>query len=133
MTHLRVNNEVGTLQRIRLNLQQLIVGANDIIFKLNYKKYIYYEHNKITYLWNKLSALHIKLDIQGAWRPTLRTHNDQFIMEAFVDKGYTRSVLTVLNNVRVYMKVVVLNNITIQDGTKMIPWAIYSEINTHNN
>ena len=133
MTHLRVNNEVGTPQRIRLNLQQLIVGANNTIFKLNYKRYIYYEHNKITYLWNKLSALRIKLDIQGAWRPTLRTHNDHFIMEAFVNKGYTSSVLTVLNNVRVYMKVVVLNNVTIQDGTKMIPWAIYSEINTHNN
>ena len=31
MSHLRGNDEAGTLQRILFNLQQLIVGANDFI------------------------------------------------------------------------------------------------------
>ena len=64
-----------------------------------------------------------------AWRATLGIQNDKFITEPFINKGYHSSVLAVLNNVRIYMKVVVLSNITVKSGTTMASWELRSEIN----
>ena len=57
------------------------------------------------------------------------TKGDKFIMESFISKGYTGKILKVLNNVRIYMKVVVLSNITKDDGKPMASWTLRSEIN----
>ena len=45
-------------------------------------------------------------------------------MEAFIDKGYPTSLLEVLNNGRVYMKVILLSDISKMDGIKMTQWAL---------
>ena len=45
-------------------------------------------------------------------------------MENFIDKGYSTSILTVLNDVRVFMKVVVLSDILTYQGTKMSHWVL---------
>ena len=49
-------------------------------------------------------------------------------MEALIDKGYNTSVLEVLNDVRVYMKVTVLSDIS-QDGRHMAKWALAGQQN----
>ena len=49
-------------------------------------------------------------------------------MEAFIDKGYTRTVLEVLNDIEVYMKVVVLSDIS-RNGKKMANWALATKQN----
>ena len=71
----------------------------------------------------KLFALHITLDIQGAWKPSLINDNDAFIMELFIDKGYPAAVLEVLNNIRIYMKVIVPSNLSKHNGTRISDWA----------
>ena len=73
----------------------------------------------------------IKLDIRGAWKPTLINPLDVFIMEAFIDKGYPISVLKVLNDVRVYMQVMVLSDIS-NNGIKMSQWAIEARKNPNS-
>ena len=104
MAHIRGGDDIGTLQRILLNKQQLVSGAEDFIFHTPFSRYQYCEHNEVTFLWDKLSSLGITVDIQGAWRPTKRHHQDAFIMESFIAKGYPLSTLTVLNDVRIFMK-----------------------------
>ena len=59
-------DEIGDLQMILLNKQQLVCGANDFIFQLPFNRYNYCEHNEVTFLWKELSDLEITLDIQGA-------------------------------------------------------------------
>ena len=63
-------------------------------------------------------SLRIKLEIKGAWKPSLVHPKDAFIMEKFIDKGYNKSVLEILNDIRVYMKVIVVSDLSI-NGNKM--------------
>ena len=76
MAHIRGGDDIGTLQRILLNKQQLVSGAEDFILHTSYSRYQYCEHNEVTFLWDKLSSLGITVDIQGAWRPTKRHRQD---------------------------------------------------------
>lgn len=74
-----------------------------------------------------LSRLNIKMDIQGAWKPSLANQSDVFIIEAFIDEGYPTTVLEVLNNIRVYMKVAVLSDTSKHNGIKLVNWVLRSE------
>ena len=112
VAHMCGQDAIGALQRILLNTLQLVIGSQDYIFQSVHARYPYCEANDVTFLWEKLSALNIKLDIQGAWKPSLAHDNDVFIMESFIDKGYSKAVLETLNNVRIYMKVIVLSDMS---------------------
>ena len=112
MAHIRGRDEIGDLQLILLHKQQLVSGAKEFLFQAPYDRYSYCEHNEVTFLWQQLYSLHIKLDISRAWKPTLIHPMDVFLMEAFIDKGYNITVLEVLNDVRVHMQVLVLSYIS---------------------
>ena len=132
MAHIRGGDDIGNLQRILLNKQQLVSGAQDFILQTPFSRYQYCEHNEVTFLWDKLSSLGITVEIQGAWRPTKRHPQDAFLMESFIDKGYTLPTLVVLNNVRVYMKVLVLSDMMKQRGNKMAQWALRGDGNVRH-
>ena len=53
-------------------------------------------------------------------------------MEAFIDKGYPAAVLEVLNNVRIYMKIIVLSDMIKLSGERISKWALRSEVNGAN-
>ena len=131
MAHLRGGDDIGKLQLILLNKQQLVSGAKDFLFQLQASRYTYCEHNEIVFLWKKLSSLNIKLDIKGAWKPTLKDSNDCFLMEKFIDQGYGTHTLEILNDIRVYMRVVVLSDICTQ-GSRMSKWALAAHQNICN-
>ena len=101
---------MGKVQRILLNIQKLVVGTEDFILKLDHTRYPHGEHNEVKYLWKKISALNIQLDIQGSWNPIAWTKVDTFIMEYFISKGHSGKVLKILNNMRVYMKQRMMGN-----------------------
>jgi len=132
MAHIRGEDDIGTLQRILLNKQQLVTGAEEYILQTPYAKYQYCEHNEVTFLWDQLSKLNIQVDVQGAWKPTKRHKNDVFIMEGFIAKGYPTPILAVLNDIRVYMKIVVLSDILTCQGRKMSQWALKGEVNRYH-
>ena len=45
-------------------------------------------------------------------------------MEQFIDKEYSSKTLEVLNNIRIYMKVVVLSDMNKHNRTNITQWAI---------
>ena len=53
-------------------------------------------------------------------------------MESFIDQGYSLPTLTVLNDVRIYMKVIVISDMLTERGTKMAQWAISGDSNMHH-
>ena len=106
-------------------------GAKDFLFQLPYDRYSYCEDNEVTFLWKGLAALNIKMDIKGAWKPSLTHPMDSFLMEKFVDKGCNKAVLEVLNDSRVYMKVIVLSNIS-KSGNKIAKCTLVAKFNTHS-
>ena len=109
-----------------MNKQLLVYGANDFLFHLPYSRYSYCEENEGTFLWKQLSVLNIKVDIRGAWKPTLAHPLDLVLMEDFIDRGYNTAVLDVLNDIRVYMRVTVQSEIS-NNGYKMAKWALEAE------
>ena len=54
------------------------------------------------------------------------------MMEAFIDKRYHAVVLEVLNNIRIYMQVTDLSNLSKLNGAQLSSWALWSEVNTNN-
>ena len=54
------------------------------------------------------------------------------MMEAFIDKRYHAVVLEVLNNIRIYMQVTDLSNLSKLNGAQLSSWALRSEVNTNN-
>lgn len=95
-------------------------------------RYHYCKHNKVTFLWAKLSDLNIKVDIQGAWGLAKQHPHDVFIMEKIIDKGYPVDILRVFNDARVYMNVVVFSDILMDHRIKMTKWAWRGEVNCHH-
>ena len=71
VAHMRGQDKIGTLQRILLNNLQLVIRSKDFLFQSPYSRYTYCEANDVTFLWKKMSALNIKLNIQGAWKQSL--------------------------------------------------------------
>ena len=72
------------------------------------------------------------MEVQGAWKPTKRHKNDVFIIEGFIDNGYPTPIFAVLNDIRVYMKMVVLSDILTYQGNKMSKWALQGEVNRYH-
>ena len=50
MAHIRGEDDIGTLQQILLNKQQLLAGAQDYILRTSFDRYQYCEHNEVTFL-----------------------------------------------------------------------------------
>ena len=59
------------------------------------------------------------MDIQGNWKSAIRTRHAVFMMENFIDKRYPETTLTGLNNIRIFMQVVVLSDMTKDGSTKV--------------
>ena len=116
---------------ILLHQQQLVCGAKAFLFQLPYSRYSYCEENEVTFLWRELAALKIKLDIKGAWKLSLVHPKDTSIMEEFIGKRYNKSVLEILNDIRVYMKVIVVSDLSM-NGNKMDQWALSAETNPNS-
>ena len=49
------------------------------------------------------------------------------ITELFIDTGYSASVTEVLNNIQVYMKVILLRDMSTECGTKMDQWGLQAK------
>ena len=107
------------LQRIFLK-NQSVTGDKEYLFQSDFSRYPYHEKNEVTFLWSKLSALHIMLHIQWIWKPIIRHLSGTFIMEKFIDNGYVRTTLKIISNIMIYIKVVVLSYIIKHYGTIMI-------------
>jgi hypothetical protein len=52
-----------------------------------------------------------------------QTSHDVFIMKAFIDHGFRKSELKMLNDTRLYLRVYVLSQITTMDGSQIEEWA----------
>jgi len=59
---------------------------------------------------------------------TLWKDNDVFLIERFIKaKQFSSSQMTILNEIRMYLKVSTLSDITTSDGTRFLTWALRAE------
>jgi hypothetical protein len=67
------------------------------------------------------------LEIKDLWTPAKQSQDDQFIMTAFTDMKATRAELVVLNNWRIYYRVLLFSELCFSSGQGIQP--VYLEYN----
>jgi hypothetical protein len=81
------------------------------------------------FLWQ----INATLEIQDLWLPKKQFQHDQFLMTAFVSMKASPTELTILNNWRVYYKVMLLSEICFATGTGIHPYYLEYEHDKNSN
>jgi hypothetical protein len=83
--------------------------------------------NWILHLRTLFIKINATLDIQDLWLPKTQCQHDQFIIEAFITSKATKAELTIINNWRLYYKILLYSELcySSRNGTQ----PIYLEYN----
>ena len=112
---------VGQMIRLNEELLKVELGLPGNIFAANYSLYHPLATDSwIKSIWKFLFQTQIKITMRT---PPLQATkiNDTFLMEAFQANGYKHSQLRCLNTCRKYLQVTTLGDITIADGSVILP------------
>jgi hypothetical protein len=113
--------ELGTSFIININYFQLLSGTGEPILesKLHISSYI--PMNWILHIRTLLIVINATLKIQNLWLPKLQWQNDRFLMETFVSNKETKAELNILNNWRLYYKVLLYSELCYTSGQGIQP------------
>lgn len=124
ISHIRSESQLGTLFEININYIQLLAGTGTPIFQSR-DDLSYIPMNWILHLRQFLLEINAKLEIKDLWLPKKQCTNDQFLMTAFVNMKATRAELIILNNWRLYYKIILRSELCMASGQGIQP--IYLE------
>jgi hypothetical protein len=120
ISHIRAGSQLGLSFIININYIQLHAGIGTPIL-LSKDNISYIPMNWILHLRQFL------IKINDLWIPKLQSQYDQFIMTAFVNMKATRAELVVLNNWRIYYRVLLFSELRFSLGQGIQP--VYLEYN----
>ena len=117
MKHVASQSVTGKLLRVMLELSQLEVGIGRQLFSLDYSKFqCLVTDGWIKHLWQFVSDHHICLINRLIELPLPQRSGDVFLMEEFVEQGYTKSELMILNRCRIFLQVMTLADVMTGSG-----------------
>ena len=129
--HLRNKDHTGELIRISLSYLQLLVGSTKLALNLPYSKYAgWIESSWLTSVWAFLDRTSFAVDIRRAWTPPPQRAGDVALMTFFIESGYTKRDLVLLNQCRIYHQLFFLSDIATADGRRIEEIYKTSERNT---
>jgi hypothetical protein len=115
MSHIRAQSDLGKTLIININYIQLLSGlAAPILLSRDDIRYI--PNNWILHIRTFLIEINATLDIHGLWCPKPQREADICIMAAFIQMKLSRADLIVLNNWRMYYRVIFLSEICYATG-----------------
>jgi hypothetical protein len=120
ISHLKAESELGTSIIININYLQLLAGTSKPIMESNINL-SYIPMNWILHLRTFFIEINGILEIQDLWLPKLQRQNDIFIMEAFIQAKVSKAELTILNNWRLYYKVLLYSELCYSLGSGIQP------------
>jgi hypothetical protein len=120
ISHLRVNTQFGKAFRISLNYLQLTARITEPILECR-TQLPYINSNWIMHLRQVLNEINGCLEINNIWLPKLQCSQDIPLMKAFLTKTTIRADLKVLNNWRLYFKVIFFSEICFPSGIAIQP------------
>jgi hypothetical protein len=126
ISHLRAESELGTSIIININYLQLLAGTSKPILEPNID-ISYIPMNWILHLRQFFIEINATLEIQDLWLPKQQRQHDIFIMEAFMKAKATKAELTILNNWRIYYKVLLYSELCYASGNDI--QHLYTEYN----
>ena len=114
--YLRQDNEVGKLLSIQLETHQMLIGSEQFFLHLNPDIYSYGEPSWSQFLWEQCHKFGVTLHFKALWKETIARENDRFIMDKIVKQIQKSYVLKRLNDIRLYLKVSRVSDITNAEG-----------------
>jgi hypothetical protein len=108
ISHIRANSQLGISMIININFIQLHAGIGTPIFESK-ADLSYVSMNWLLHLRQFLIEINATLEIQGLWLPKQQSQHDQFLMSSFVEMKATRAELIILNNWRLYYRVILFS------------------------
>ena len=121
LMHYGCDTATGRFMRASYSLFLLELGISAQPLQEPYKKYSFLStHSWMKMLWEKLSMFSVRTIIADGGLDNPRD-GDRFLMQVFVDKGYSRETLLRLNRVRVYWQVLFVSDILTASGNKIDP------------
>jgi len=123
------NSESICWQQLKLGLEiaQNMIGSYDIIFNSNYTHLNHLlPHTWIKSLWKFMFDQRLSVRGWGTQISPKREH-DPPIMNTFVQKGVTKTTLSILNKCRKYINAICLSDICTGDGLRIAELSIKCE------
>jgi hypothetical protein len=114
-SHLRANNQCGKAFRINLNYLRLMAGITELLLESR-TQLPYIDSNWIMHLCRFLNEINRRLEIKNTWLPKIQSSQDIPLMKAFLAKTSIQAELKVLNNWRLYFKVIFFSEICFPSG-----------------
>jgi hypothetical protein len=124
ISHIRAVTQLRTLFIININYIQLHAGIGEPIFQCQ-TDLSYISMNWLLHLRQFLVEVNATLEIQDLWLPRKQCANDQFLMTALRNMKATKAELIILNNWRIYYRIMLLSEICFSSGQGIQP--IYLE------
>ena len=121
--YLRHQNHEGNLLRIQMNQHQQLIGSEAHFLSLPSTNYPYGEEIRVQFLWDNNTKWGITLQVQGAWRHHMQRENDKSLMDGIVAVIKNPLHLRRINDVKLFLKVGLLSDITTLDGSSFLPWT----------
>ena len=118
MGYLRQQERVGQLLTIQMDTHQLLIGSSQFFMTLDPSVYSYGETSRIQFLWEQCHAHGVKIHIKNQWREKITRRHDVFIMDEMVKRVTNPTTLRRMNDIRLYLRVSKLSDITNPAGTK---------------
>ena len=102
----------GRLLQISLESAQLEIGIGRSIFSLNYEDYHFLLTDCwIKHLWKFTYYNDIRIRDHHSELPSLQRENNLYLMEIFVNEGYSKIKLKNINRCRQYLQVIMLSDV----------------------
>jgi hypothetical protein len=115
ISHLRAGTKQSIFFITNINHIQLHTGIGEHVF-MSQKDISYIPMNWLLHIRHFLLETKATLDIQYLWLPKIQCQNDQFIMEEFIAMTASAAELVILNNWRIYYKVLLLSELCFSSG-----------------
>ncbi len=123
--HLKLKDDIGDLILIAISHLQLHTGSGDPFFSLPYPHFSrWIDQNWLTSIWKHTHQIHIKVEVEKHWIPTLAREHDNFLMEIFQAHNFSPSQLRQLNHCRLFLQVITISDIATADGKRILPSAL---------
>ena len=119
LMHYGCNTATGSFMRASYSLFMLELGISLQPLQESFNKYSFLStHSWMKMLWEKVSKFGVRTVITDTGM-ALPREGDQFIMQAFFEKGYSQEILLRLNRVRIYCQALFLSDILTASGNKI--------------
>lgn len=114
---LRWDHTVANDLIVTIDTLQLVVGFSQPLFERTAPTVTYVRDSFLLSVRNQLADIDASLWIEDIWKPQLQREHDIFIMDAFVAiPGITAAMLRQANEVRLYLRILTIADITHPDG-----------------